>query len=41
VGTFTWSTGLGLFGLGMLVIVVGGLIAYKIINYKKEPPRYY
>jgi len=40
MGTFTWSTGIGLFALGMAVLVIGGLIIWKVINYKPKEDRY-
>ena len=32
MGTFTMATGLGMLAVGMAVILIGGLIIYKIIN---------
>ena len=40
MGTFTWETGLGLLGCGMLLILIGGLIIYKVINYKPKKGKY-
>jgi len=40
MGTFTLETGLGLLGCGMLLILVGGLIIWKIITYKKKEDTY-
>ena len=40
MGTFTLETGLGLFGVGMLLILIGGLIIWKVINYKPKENKY-
>ena len=40
MGTFTWETGLGLLGCGMLLILVGAVIFYKVINYKPKKEKY-
>jgi hypothetical protein len=40
MGTFTLETGLGLFGCGMLVILIGGLIVWKAINHKPKEQKY-
>ena len=40
MGTFTWETGLGLLGCGMLLIRVGAVIFYKVINYKPKKEKY-
>jgi hypothetical protein len=40
MGTFTWETGLGLLGYGMLLILVGSIIIYKVINYKPKDDKY-
>jgi len=32
MGTFTWSTGLGMLAMGMVVIAIMGLIILKVIN---------
>ena len=40
MGTFTLETGLGLLGVGMLLILIGGLIIWKVINYKKREDKY-
>ena len=40
MGTFTLGTGLGLLGVGMLLILIGGLIIWKVINYKPKKEKY-
>jgi hypothetical protein len=40
MGTFTWSTGLGMLGVGILVIAIIGAILLYVINYKKREDRY-
>jgi|TARA_B100001057_G_C22679107_1_gene883016 hypothetical protein len=40
MGTFTLETGLGLLGCGMLLILIGGLIIWKIINHKPKEEKY-
>ena len=40
MGTFTWSTGLGMLGVGILVIAVIGAIFLYAINHKKREDRY-
>ena len=40
MGTFTWETGLGMLGLGMFVILIGGLIIWKVINHKPKKEKY-
>jgi len=40
MGTFTWSTGLGMLGVGILVIAIIGAILLYVINYKKKEDRY-
>ena len=40
MGTFTLETGLGLLGVGMLLILIGGFIIWKINNYKPKDDRY-
>jgi len=40
MGTFTWSTGLGMLGVGILVIAIIGAIFLYSINYKKREDRY-
>jgi len=39
-GTFTMATGLGMLAVGLIAIVIGGLIIYKVINYKREEDKY-
>ena len=45
MSTFTISTGLGMLALGFAVILIGGLIIFKIINHKpredKDDGRHY
>ena len=36
MGTFTWSTGLGMLGVGILVIAIIGAIFLYIINRQKR-----
>jgi len=40
MGTFTWSTGLGMLGVGILVIAIIGAILLYVINYKKREDTY-
>ena len=40
MGTFTWSTGLGMLGVGILVMAIIGAILLYVINYKKKEDRY-
>ena len=40
MGTFTLETGLGLLGFGMLLILIGGLLIWKVINYKPKKEKY-
>jgi hypothetical protein len=40
MGTFTLETGLGLFGCGMLVILIAGIIILKVINHKPKEDGY-
>ena len=40
MGTFTWSTGLGMLGLGVLVLLIIGLIFLYVINYKPKKEKY-
>ena len=40
MGTFTWSTGLGMLGVGILVMAIIGAILLYVINYKKREDRY-
>ena len=36
MGTFTVATGFGMLAVGFAVILVAGIIIYKIINYEKR-----
>ena len=36
----TLGYGLGMFAMGMAVILIGGLIIWKVINYKKKEDKY-
>ena len=36
MSTFTWSTGLGMLGVGMTAILIGALIIWKVINIIKH-----
>ena len=40
MGTFTTATGLGMLAVGFAVILVAGIIIYKIINYEKREDTY-
>ena len=40
MGTFTWSTGLGLLGVGILVMAIIGAIFLYVINYKPKKEKY-
>ncbi|MEK9700248.1 MAG: hypothetical protein VW270_30985 [Candidatus Poseidoniales archaeon] len=40
MGTFTWSTGLGMLGVGVLVLAVIGAIFLYVINKKKREDKY-
>ena len=40
MGTFTWSTGLGMLGVGVLVLAVIGAIFLYIINKQKREDKY-
>ena len=40
MSTFTWSTGLGMLGVGILVLAVIGAIFLYSINYKKREDTY-
>ena len=40
MSTFTWATGLGMLGVGILVIAVIGAIGLYVINYKKREDKY-
>ena len=40
MGTFTWSTGLGMLGVGIVVIAIIGAIFLYVIKHKKREDRY-
>ena len=40
MGTFTWSTGLGMLGVGIVVIAIIGAIFLYVINHKKREDKY-
>tara|TARA_B100001113_G_C20677614_1_gene434970 strand:- start:102 stop:227 length:126 start_codon:yes stop_codon:yes gene_type:complete len=40
MGTFTWSTGLGMLGVGILVLAVIGAIFLYVINKQKREDDY-
>jgi len=40
MSTFTISTGLGMLAIGFAVILIAGLIIFKIINYEKKEDTY-
>ena len=40
MGTFTWSTGLGMLGVSIVVIAIIGAIFLYSINYKKREDKY-
>ncbi len=40
MGTFTWSTGLGMLGVGILVMVIIGAIFLYVINKQKREDKY-
>ena len=40
MGTFTMATGFGMLAVGFAVILVAGIIIYKIINYEKREDTY-
>jgi hypothetical protein len=40
MGTFTPSTGFGMLAVGLMAILVGGLIVWKMINHKQKDDRY-
>ncbi len=41
MGTFTWSTGLGMLGVDILVMAIFGAGFLYVINYKKREDEYY
>jgi len=40
MGTFTWSTGLGMLGVGILVMAVIGAIFLYVINKQEREDKY-
>jgi len=40
MSTFTWSTGLGMLAVGVIVILVAGMIILKVINHKPREDKY-
>jgi len=40
MGTFTMATGFGMLAVGFAVILVAGIIIYKIINHEKREDTY-
>ena len=40
MGTFTWSTGLGMLGVGIVVIAIIGAIFLYVIKHKKKDDKY-
>jgi len=40
MGTFTWSTGLGMLGVGILVMAVIGAVFLYVINHKPKKDKY-
>ena len=40
MGTFTWSTGLGMLGVGILVLAVIGAIFLYVINKQEREDKY-
>jgi hypothetical protein len=40
MGTFTPSTGFGMLAVGLMAILVGGLIVWKMINHKPKEDKY-
>ena len=40
MGTFTVATGFGMLAVGFAVILVAGVIIFKIINYEKKEDTY-
>ena len=40
MGTFTIGYGFGMLAVGLGLILVAGIIAYKIINYEKKEDTY-
>ena len=40
MGTFTWSTGLGMLGVGILVLAIIGAIFLYVINKQDREDKY-
>ena len=40
MSTFTWSTGLGMLGVGILVIAIIGAIGLYVINKQEREDKY-
>ena len=40
MSTFTWSTGLGMLGVGILALAIIGAIGLYVINHKKREDKY-
>ena len=40
MGTFTTATGFGMLAMGFAVILIAGLIIFKIINHKPKEDTY-
>ena len=40
MGTFTMATGFGMLAVGFAVILIAGLIIFKIINHKPKEDTY-
>ena len=40
MGTFTWSTGLGMLGVGILVIAIIGAVFLYVINKQNREDKY-
>ena len=40
MGTFTMATGLGMLAMGLGVILIAGVIIFKIINHKPKEDTY-
>ena len=40
MGTFTVETGFGMLGVGLVILLVIAIVAYKIINYEKREDTY-
>ena len=39
-GTFTIGHGFGMLGVGLIAILIGGLIVWKVINHKPKEQKY-